>query len=218
MADNSEPGARQRGRAENTARILASARRQIAEHGAVGLSMRAVARDVGMVSSAVFRYFESREALLTELIIESYHHLADAVHDAVDRVGGGRSAADRWRAATRAARAWALQFPHEFQLIYGTPIPGYQAPPQTIPAAARVAGPFLEIAATGAGADDHPGGGFVQPVDVSAGATAGAVAELTQLIGFITMQLAGHFVGVVTAPDDYFDVIIERQVATLGLD
>ncbi|MGA4670898.1 TetR/AcrR family transcriptional regulator [Propionibacteriaceae bacterium Y1923] len=185
-------GIREQGRAENTARILASARSQIAQQGAAGLSMRAVARDVGMVSSAVFRYFPNREALLTELIIESYGHLAGAVEQAVAEVDGGP--AQVWRAAALAARDWARAFPHEFQLIYGTPVPDYQAPPQTIPAAARVAAPFLDISATG------------------------AVAELAQVIGFISLELAGHFRGVVDDTDAFFREVVERQVSTLGLD
>ncbi|MDO5504605.1 MAG: helix-turn-helix domain-containing protein, partial [Actinomycetia bacterium] len=104
-------GRRDEARAQTEARILAAARAQIAEHGGVGLSMRAVARDAGMVSSAVYRYFETREALITAMILESYAHLAEALGAVrarrVDR---------QWRALAEAFRRWALEHPHEFQL------------------------------------------------------------------------------------------------------
>src|SRR6476620_9457729 len=75
----SMPTARERVRAELTAEITDAARRQLAEVGAAALSLRAVARDVGMASSAVYRYFPSRDELLTALIVEAYDELGDAV-------------------------------------------------------------------------------------------------------------------------------------------
>lgn len=207
-------GIREQGRVENTSRILASARQQVADGGAAALSMRAVARDVGMVSSAVFRYFPSREALLTQMIIESYEHLAGAIEVACE----GQSGAPAWRRATYAARAWAKGFPHEFRLIYGTPIPGYQAPPQTIPAAARVAAPFLRIVAAHEVPRDDRAAEFMQDGGVAAPAVmAAVVAELAQLIGLLTLELAGHFSGVVLDADRFLDAVVERQIGTLGL-
>ncbi|MBO1030957.1 TetR/AcrR family transcriptional regulator [Tessaracoccus sp. SD287] len=208
-------GIREQSRAENTTRILASARHQLAVHGATGLSMRAVARDVGMVSSAVFRYFPTREALLTRMIIESYHHLADALEAAASDAAGAAA----WRAVANRARDWSRESPHEFQLIYGTPIPDYQAPSETVPAAARVAAPFLRIVAAGRpGTVDETAVGFMESVPgVSAGVLAVAVADLAQLIGFISLELAGHFKGVTVDGDRFYASVIERQIRTLGL-
>lgn len=208
-------GIREQGRAENTARILASARQQLASKGAAGLSMRAVARDVGMVSSAVFRYFPTREALLTQMIIESYQHLAGAL----EAVAVGVEGASAWRAVATRARTWALEFPHEFQLIYGTPIPDYQAPPETVPAAAQVAAPFLRIAGTGEAATaDEATAAFMQAAPgVGAVVMAVAVAELAQVIGFITLELAGHFHGVAHDGEQFFGTVVERHITTLGL-
>ena len=76
------PGIRERARAETTAEIIRLAREQIAEHGAAELSLRAIARDLGMVSSAIYRYFASRDELLTRLIIDSYDRLGEAVEAA----------------------------------------------------------------------------------------------------------------------------------------
>ena len=179
--------------------------------------MRAVARDVGMVSSAVYRFFPSREALLSQMIIESYQNLAEALEAAVAGLGG----AEAWRAGTAAARAWALEVPHEFQLIYGTPIPNYQAPPNTVPAAAQVAAPFLRIVGEARpgerDADTQAGHFMVVPDGVGAGVIAAVVAELAQLIGFISLELAGHFVGVAADPQAFYAAVVARQVLTLDL-
>jgi len=210
-------GSREESRRRTTAAILAAARTAIAQHGAAGLSMRAIARDVGLVSSAVYRYFPTRDALLTTMIIESYGNLAGAL------AAASEEAAD-WRAPGRALRDWARSVPHEFQLIYGTPIPGYRAPPETIPAAAAVVAPFLAVAggATPAAfsgsmieaqlqplADDLPG---ANPAGVAA-----VVTELAALVGFVGLELAGHFVGVAEPGDALYEAMLERQVGSLGL-
>jgi AcrR family transcriptional regulator len=130
--------ARERARAELTREIREEARRQLAAHGAQGLSLRSVARELGMVSSALYRYFASRDELLTALIIDAY----DALGEAAERASSGLPAADvrgRWRAACGAIRGWALASPHEYALIYGSPVPGYRAPQVTIAPAIRVA-------------------------------------------------------------------------------
>jgi AcrR family transcriptional regulator len=130
--------ARERARAELTQEIKQEARRQLAAHGAQGLSLRAVARELGMVSSALYRYFPSRDELLTALIIDAY----DALGAAAEAASAGRPAADvrgRWAAACHAVRDWALAHPHEYALIYGSPVPGYQAPQATVASATRAA-------------------------------------------------------------------------------
>jgi AcrR family transcriptional regulator len=130
--------ARERARAELTREIKQEARRQLAAHGAQGLSLRAVARELGMVSSALYRYFPSRDELLTALIIDAYDALGAAAEAAV----AGRPAGEirgRWAATCHAVRNWALAHPHEYALIYGSPVPGYRAPQATVAPAARVA-------------------------------------------------------------------------------
>src|SRR5262245_38214115 len=115
--------------------IKAVARRHLAAEGA-NLSLRAVARDLGMVSSAVYRYFPSRDDLLTALIIDAYQ----AVGEVAERADAGCDRADltgRWLAVSGAIRSWALANPHEYALIYGSPVPGYAAPPDTVPPATR---------------------------------------------------------------------------------
>ncbi len=150
---NASRTARERVRAELTREITETARRQLATEGAAGLSLRAVAREMGMVSSAIYRYFSGRDELLTALIIEGY----DAIGAAVEQAEAACPRLDypgRWLAACQALRGWALAHPHEYALIYGSPVPGYQAPQQTIASAARVAAVFGKIIsdAHGAGA------------------------------------------------------------------
>src|SRR5882724_8345969 len=130
----SAAGVRARVRAEMTDEIKTVARRHLATDGA-NLSLRAVARDLGMASSAVYRYFASRDELLTALIIDTYDSVGAAAERAVDVVPGD---ADRLLAAAFAVREWALAEPHQWALIYGSPVPGYQAPLDTIGPATRV--------------------------------------------------------------------------------
>ncbi len=127
--------ARERARAELTREIKEEARRQLAAAGGGGLSLRAVARELGMVSSALYRYYPSRDDLLTALIIDAYNALGDVAEQAVAGAGPAR---ERWVAACRAIRDWARSNPHEYALIYGSPVPGYRAPEATIGPASRV--------------------------------------------------------------------------------
>lgn len=125
---------RARVRAEMTEEIKNVARRHLATDGA-NLSLRAVARDLQMASSAVYRYFASRDDLLTALIIDAYNEVGDAAERAARAAG---APLDRWLAACHAVRDWALDNPHQWALIYGSPVPGYQAPPDTVEPATRV--------------------------------------------------------------------------------
>ncbi|MEU4239550.1 TetR/AcrR family transcriptional regulator [Actinoplanes sp. NPDC026619] len=138
----SASGVRARVRAEMTEEIKTVARRHLATDGA-NLSLRAVARDVGMASSAVYRYFASRDDLLTALIIEAYDSVGAAAETAAAKPA--ESPADRLVAVALAVREWALADPHQWALIYGSPVPGYQAPQDTIVSAIRVIMQIAEI-------------------------------------------------------------------------
>jgi AcrR family transcriptional regulator len=131
----SAPSIRARVRAEITEEIKAAARRHLAADGA-NLSLRAVARDMGMVSSALYRYFASRDELLTALIIDAYNSIGAAVEAADAGVARG-DLRRRWYAICHAVRDWALANPAEYALIFGSPVPGYAAPQDTIGPASR---------------------------------------------------------------------------------
>lgn len=121
------PTLRQRRRAAATHEILDAAERHIDQHGPAALSLRAVARALGMTVQALYHYFPSREALVTALVTKAYSDLADGVQDAVDTAADD-SAVPRLVAATEGYRRWAIAHPERFQLLYGTPLRGYAAP------------------------------------------------------------------------------------------
>ncbi len=137
-------GVRARVRAELTAEIKASARRQLAVEGASALSLRAIARELGMASSAIYRYFASRDELLTALIIDAYIDVADQI-DAADAACERSDRRGRFVAIAHALRSWAVTNPNEYALIYGTPVPGYAAPSDTVDPAARVPTALLTV-------------------------------------------------------------------------
>jgi AcrR family transcriptional regulator len=225
------PTARQRARAEITGEIKAEARRQLATTGAQ-LSLRAVARELGMVSSALYRYFPSRDDLLTALIIEAYDALAAAAEhaDAAAAARPGSSARDRWRACCHAIRGWALEHPHEYALIYGSPVPGYHAPQDTTPHAARVAG-VLGALLTGAHlAGGPPGPDLPRQLAAQGELVAAAVAPgvapaiavrgliaWTQLFGMISFELFGQLVGTADPAGDFFSYAVDQMATLVGL-
>ncbi|MBM7458849.1 TetR-like C-terminal domain-containing protein [Rhodococcus coprophilus] len=118
---------RARARARTLADIVTIGRKHLAAGGAEALSLRAVARDLGVVSSAVYRYVASRDELLTLLVIDAYDDLGDAVDAAVAASDPDDHRA-QFIALGRAVRAWALAEPARYALIFGTPVPGYHAP------------------------------------------------------------------------------------------
>jgi AcrR family transcriptional regulator len=118
---------RERARAQTIADIVELGRKHLAEHGAAALSLRAVARDLGVVSSAVYRYVGSRDELLTLLLVDAYNDLGDAVDAAVESVPAD-DFKERFAELARAVRAWALREPARYGLLFGSPVPGYRAP------------------------------------------------------------------------------------------
>lgn len=221
--------ARERVRAELTAEITDAARRQLAEVGAAALSLRAVARDVGMVSSAVYRYFPSRDDLLTRLIIDGYDALGEAAESADDPAAEPRA---RWLAVCRAVRSWALAHPHEYALLYGSPVPGYSAPRDTVPAAARVGIVLGRILGDAARAGALPEGSGERDRSLVSDETAAvlggehpaidedvrvrALLAWSSLYGTISFELFGHFVGSVEDGDRYFDRAMTDLAALIG--
>lgn len=147
-------GKRRDAREQIEAKIVELGRRQLLDHGAAGLSLRAIARNLGMVSSAVYRYVSSRDELLTLLLVDAYSDLADTVDRARDD-----TVADSWSddviAIARAVRGWAVTNPARWALLYGSPVPGYHAPPdRTAGVATRVVGAFFDAIAAGIATGD----------------------------------------------------------------
>ena len=225
-------GLRARVRAELTAEIRAEARRQLAEDGAPGLSLRAVTRSLGMASSAIYRYFPSRDDLLTALIVDAYDAVGAAAEKA-DRRCAPSDFGGRWRAVGLAVRTWAVAHPHEYALVYGSPVPGYRAPDDTVGPATRVTLVLAGIVdgASRAGVLIEPGGLRRPPVldpdaaeqvrrlgdqvmpTVPDEVVVRAVIAWTQLFGMISFELFGHFHRVI----DVVEPVLERALLETGM-
>ncbi|MGC5345503.1 TetR/AcrR family transcriptional regulator [Streptomyces sp. DT24] len=223
-------GARERARIEVTAAIKEEARRQLMAEGAAKLSLRAVARELGMVSSALYRYFPSRDELLTALIIDAYDAVGEAAEAARAGARSGDSHAARWIAVSRAVRDWALAHPHEYALIYGSPVPGYIAPQDTVGPASRVG-----LVLIGVLRDAHRGHGLAVPPlaaelrpeaeriaadlapDLPPAVAAALVAAWAQLFGLISFELFGQFNRVVEARDLLFGQAAAELGRSVGL-
>lgn len=225
--------ARELARAELTRAILDSARKQLAEVGPAALSVRAVARDLGMASSATYRYFRSRDDLLTALLIESYDEVGEAVERADRSVTDRDDLAGRWRAVCHAVRGWAVANPHEYALLYGSPVPGYAAPEATVPAASRVPLTLLSLthdaqrAGRKLGAPALP----VPPAEADALAGIRALTDFTisderlvrslmawaTLFGHVSLELFGHMHRGVLDYDTHFTQVVDTLAADLGL-
>ncbi|MET7900773.1 TetR/AcrR family transcriptional regulator [Streptomyces sp. NPDC005355] len=231
-------GARERARTEVTAAIKEEARRQLADQGAAKLSLRAVARELGMASSALYRYFPSRDELLTALIVDAYDAIGAAAEQALARTDPGGDPVERWTAVCRALRAWALAHPHEYALIYGSPVPGYAAPQDTIAPASRVGLALISVArdahATGAlrvpeeadlpeaVRDDARNiadavGADLPAADLPAAVFAPLVAAWAQLFGLISFELFGQFTKVVEAREEFFGQAAAALARAAGL-
>ncbi|MEU0667472.1 TetR/AcrR family transcriptional regulator [Streptomyces lavendulocolor] len=284
-------GARARARDEVTAAIKDEARRQLAAEGAAKLSLRAVARELGMVSSALYRYFPSRDDLLTALIVDAYDALGAAAEAALRATGpaassagapaaapvtsgtgaptatratpgAGASAASpgpaapgapatpgapptpgasdpagpqvtprgRWVVVCGAVREWAKAHPHEYALIYGSPVPGYSAPQATVAPASRAAHVLLAVLR-----EAHRADGVAPPPlaadlraegerlaaelapDLPPALVLAFVGAWCQLFGLVSFEVFGHFHRVVEDPEAFFTHAADRLGRDLGL-
>ncbi len=147
-------GVRARRRDDVTRQVLETGRRHLADSGAAALSLRAVTRDLGMVSSAVYRYVASRDELLTLLVVDAYTELGDAVDARLAELP--RAAWDtRVLAVCVTVRDWALREPSRYALLYGSPVPGYEAPgEQTTEPGTRVIRTLVALVADGVRSGD----------------------------------------------------------------
>jgi AcrR family transcriptional regulator len=224
------PTARSRAREALTEEIKASARQQLASDGAAALSLRAIARDLGMASSAIYRYFPSRDELVTALVIDAYDDLGARL-EASGAATSGSSFDRRFLHLARALRSWAREHPHDHALVYGSPIPGYRAPQGTVAAAQRP--PFAALAVV----DD----GVVRGEVVSDGSSVprahrAALRRIREaaaphtpddvllrshaawagLFGHLSFELFGHFTNVIDDLDGYYDLQVRRAATIIA--
>lgn len=201
-----------RGRAANREamerQIRALGRSHLRTHGAAGLSLRAIARDMGVVSSAVYRYVPSRDDLLTLLLVEGYTDLADTVDAALAQVDAPDPEA-RLLAAASSVRTWAVDDSARWALLYGSPVPGYAAPAEltVVPGTRVVATLLRELGGAhelGLVSDDLPDASDELSVDLAAirdefglappdpVIVAGSALWAT-IIGAVSLELFGQY-------------------------
>ncbi|MFF4750933.1 TetR/AcrR family transcriptional regulator [Streptomyces sp. NPDC002514] len=187
---------RERYRAQVRAEVKEHAWEQIATAGASALSLNAIAKRMGMSGPALYRYFASRDELMTELITDAYRSLADTFSAAA---GSGADLAG----LAHVLRGWALEDPHRYFLIYGTPVPGYHAPSDVTLIASEIMAVLLDACA--ALPSDRP----ESPLDTHladhrqwAGEHPAPPAVLhralivwSRLHGVLSLELAGQFAG-----------------------
>ena len=226
--------ARERVHEEVSGEILAVARTHLARDGGSALSLRSIARELGMAPSALYRYYPGRDALLSALILSAYNALADEAERAADAAARrGDSDAVRWLAVPRAMRRWAMAPPHEWSLIFGTPVPGYEAPQETVVPYARIAAALSRPAVDAAAAGRLQLGQTVSVSDALADAVSpvrdalfadmppGKVVLVLQvwttLIGAISLELFGHWRNTILEPELFFDETMAHLATELGL-
>jgi AcrR family transcriptional regulator len=225
MARSTEPGMRAATRRATIEAIKERARHHLAAEGAPGLSLRAIARDLGMVSSGIYRYYDSRDSLLTDLIVDAYDSIGAAA-EAANRAHRSRSIEHRFVAIAEALRSWARAHPAEYGLVYGTPIPGYAAPADTIAPAVRVSMVLLRLLADGVAdgsihaTDPVPTPRSVRSelasltelagVDIPAPVLARGLQSWTAIFGTISFELFGHLHNVIVDYDGFFHHTMER--------
>lgn len=255
------PGPRARYREQTRAEIKDAALRQLAEGGTPALALVKIAKELGLSGPALYRYFAGRDDLLDALIGDAYADLAAAmaavpsaaeageavVGPAADSPAGAaagspaasaRSPRAQLRALVRAFRAWAVEQPHRYLLIAGTPVPGYEAPQETRAHARAALGPLvaaLTDAAPGpvldpvvadmrAWIDDEPSvvawlDAYVPDADPQAAAVAlaGAVHVWSQLHGTVSLEVSGLFQGMGHDPATLLAAQADLLADALGL-
>ena len=198
-------GPRARYRQQVRDEVQTRAWEQIGEAGASALSLKAIATQMGMTAPALYRYFASRDELLTQLILSTYQDLAEQTEAAVD---GEATPAEQLRDIAQSLRRWAVANPQRYLLLYGTPVPGYHAPPEATELAKRI---FAPILAGFAAMQSDP-----ERDDSESVTFLRSVTFWTRLHGVLSLQLAGHFVGMNVDSERLFTDEIACLVTTNG--
>src|SRR6185437_12970709 len=219
---------RERYRAQVRDEAKQAALAQLAQGGPAAVSISAIGKQLGVSGPALYRYFASRDQLLTELVIDAYDDLAAALAEASDQAAG-QDPRGRLEATARAYRTWALAQPHRYRLLYGPPLPGYDAHAQRI---VEVAWPAMKVLLAIIGeqslGDGTQGAGLPQPLAAQLAAWAQphaadswpgagpatalrAVLAWSRLHGIVSLEIAGNFASMGLDAEQLFEI----QLATL---
>lgn len=234
MVENRTP--RAQARARTVADITRIGRRHLATEGAAAVSVRAVARDLGVVSSGIYRYVRSRDDLLTLLVVDGYDELGDFVDAAVAKVAA-EDYRGRFMAIGQAVRRWALREPAAYALLFGSPVPGYEAPGErTTGPGTRVVAALVQVwdDAHVAGARPPPAASATHmsrklAADVKRVRTVFATSASDDLVlrgvltwaalfGCVSFEVFGQYgADTFTAADELFQLQLQQLADTMGL-
>ncbi|WP_443048354.1 TetR/AcrR family transcriptional regulator [Streptomyces sp. H39-C1] len=243
MAAAEGPRARFREQTRNEIKVIAL--RQLAEGGTDGVALTRIAKELGMSGPALYRYFASRDDLLSALIRDAYDDLATAIEQAVAAGSEAASPRARLHALAGSFRAWAVADPHRYLLIAGAPVPGYTAPPDTLLRARAALGPFMKVFVQGrpkpametlvgqmeawAERDPAVAGWFAEhtgpwdPPESAASAAgrgtalAGAVLTWSQLHGSVSLEVSSQFSGMGHSPSTLLTASLDALADAFGL-
>jgi AcrR family transcriptional regulator len=214
---------RDRYRAQVRAEVKQAALRQLAESGPAGLSVSAIGKELGVSGPALYRYFASREELLTELVIDAYHDLADALRAAISDAPT-QAPRTRLEALARGYRSWALAQPHRYRLLFGPPLPGYDAHAHRLVAASQAAmqlllGVLRELGNRATAPPSQPLAtqltAFAQAngLDDDPAVASHAIVIWSRLHGLVSLEIAGNFASMGIDPGQFFEVQLPALTA-----
>ena len=225
ISEPEPPTMRERYRAQVRQEVKEAALRQLAEAGPGALSISAIGKQLGVSGPALYRYFASRDDLLTELVIDAYHDLAKALTAATSHVPDDRPRG-RFEALARAYRRWALAEPHRYRLLFGPPLPGYEAHAQRLVEASWAAmNLLLEVLRGFAAGAAEPSGPLASKLTawaqqgnqrVDPGTALHAILIWSQLHGIVSLEIAGNFASMSIDADQLFEIQLAAITATLG--
>jgi AcrR family transcriptional regulator len=240
MTQAEMPTMRTRYRAQVRQEVKHAALAQLAAAGPAGLSVTAIGKQLGVSGPALYRYFASRDELLTELVADAYHDLAQACAAAE---AGGVTGRARFEAVARAYRAWALAQPHRYRLLFGPPLPGNDAHEQHLADAAQATmnvliGALGELedpaadasppSASPPSAPPHsaplpsalpPGSPLAgqlaawtaaRDLDIPPATALRAILSWSRLHGLVSLEIAGNFAAMGIDPDALFQTELAR--------
>ena len=214
---------RERYRVQVRTEVKQAALRQLAESGPAGLSVSAIGKELGVSGPALYRYFASRDELLTELVIDAYNDLAGALSAAISRAPGPEPRA-RVEAMARGYRSWALAEPHRYRLRVGPPLPGYDAHAQRLVAASEAAmnlllGILRELGNRTPAPPSQPlasqltAWAHAHAFDVDPAIALRAILIWSRLHGLVSLEIAGNFASMGIDPDQLFEAQLPALTA-----
>lgn len=197
-------GRRARQRRELLAAIEAEARRLLEEGGAANVSMRAIARGVGLGPASLYTYFDSLDDIFTLLLLSSYESLATATAAAVEAFAD-EPPADRALAGILAHRRWALAHRNEFNLLFTDILPGYAAPPggPTVDAQVKVFQPLIDTLTE------------LDPAELDLTVEQASIVMWSALHGAVALEV-NHHLDWVDDPAAAHETTVRRALAGIG--